>query len=151
MIEGCRGVRFHSISVTCLSLALAALFACSGCHDGGAPAVTAPETSVTTADAGSPSVAIAIDGGSETVIHAVDGGKTFHVARGATVTPSLASNAGTGYAWTPTKSDATVLVQQGDRTVVQNAPGVPGGPTSEVFQFVAQVPGTTALEMSLKR
>jgi hypothetical protein len=42
-------------------------------------------------------------------------------------------------------------VQQGDRTVVQNAPGVPGGPTSEVYRFVAQAPGTTMLEMSLKR
>jgi predicted secreted protein len=149
MVEGFRGVRLHS--VTWLSLALVPLFACSGCHDGGAPAVSAPETSAPIADAGTPSAVTAVDGGSDTVIHLEDDGKSFDVARGATVTLSLASNAGTGYAWTPTKIDATVLVQQGDRTVVQNAPGVPGGPTSEVFQFVAQVPGTTTLEMSLKR
>jgi predicted secreted protein len=94
---------------------------------------------------------IGVPAGGETVIRAEDDGKSFDVARGSTVTLSLASNAGTGYRWVPTKIDAAALAQQGDRTVEQNAPGVPGGPTSEVYHFVAATPGSTALEVSLKR
>jgi predicted secreted protein len=146
MVEGFRGV-----SVTVLSFALSPLFACAGCHDGGAPAVNTADTSATADAAGSPATAVVVSDGGETVVHVEDDGKTFDVARGSTVTLSLASNAGTGYAWTPTQIDATLLAQQGDRAVVQNAPGVPGGPTSEVFHFIAQAPGTTSLEMSLKR
>ena len=50
--------------------------------------------------------------------------------------------------------DANILAQQGDRTVESASPSaaaVPGGPTNEVYHFTAAAPGTTALEMSLKR
>jgi predicted secreted protein len=148
-----------------------ALVVTSACHDGGAPPANAPDTSATpsgssvpdgsaaTAQAtpdGSGATAQATPDGSGaiaqgTLVRADDDGKTFDVAKGSTLTVSLASNAGTGYRWVPTKIDASVLAQQGDRTVEASSPGVPGGPTSEVYHFVAASAGTTVLEMSLKR
>ena len=135
------------------------LLACSGCHDGGAPPVnsadTSPASSPNAPDAAFASAPTATaSAAQETVVHADDDGKSFDVTRGSTVTVSLASNAGTGYRWVPTKVDAGVLAQQGDRTVESSsagATGVPGGPTNEVYHFTAVSPGTASLEMSLKR
>jgi hypothetical protein len=134
----------------------------SACHDGSVPPVNAPDTSATAgassvpdgsaataqgAADGSPATAQGAADGSpataqETLVHADDDGKTFDVAKGGTLT---------GYRWVPTKIDANVLAQQGDRTVEASSSGVPGGPTSEVYHFVAASAGTTVLEMSLKR
>jgi predicted secreted protein len=85
-----------------------------------------------------------------TTIHADDDGKSFDVGRGAVVTFSLPSNAGTGYVWVPTQVDGSVLTQQGDRTSDASS-DVPGAPKFDVYHFAAAAPGTTTVEMSLKR
>jgi predicted secreted protein len=84
------------------------------------------------------------------VVHAEDDGKTIDVARAATVTFALPSNAGTGYIWVPTQVDASILAQQGDRTSDVSS-DVPGAPKVDVYHFTAVGPGTTTVEMSLKR
>jgi predicted secreted protein len=90
------------------------------------------------------------DASSETIVHADDDGKAFKLARGSTITFAFPNHAGTGYVWTPTQVDANVLVQQGDRTSVVSS-DVPGAPKVDVYHFAAQAPGTTTVEMSLKR
>jgi predicted secreted protein len=150
-------IRWYSIALLPFSVA-----AYGGCHDAGPPPANAADTSVANAASpsapgasasGAPSAVGAAPGAQETVIHVDDDGKSFDVARGSIVTVSLASNAGTGYRWVPTKVDANVLAQQGDRAVESASPNatVPGGPTNEVYRFSAASPGTTSLEMSLKR
>ena len=122
-----------------------ALLACNSCHDGNAPPASAAVVPSASGSGNS-----ATPGGPETVIHIDDDGKSFDVARGATVTFSLPSNAGTGYVWTPTQIDANVLAQQGDRTS-DTSSDVPGAPKVDVYHFAAANPGTTTVEMSLKR
>jgi predicted secreted protein len=119
-----------------LALLALTLLACNGCKkDDG--------TSPNGASTGAPSTG-------ETVVQLQDEGKTFDVARGATVTFKLESNAGTGYAWMPSQVDAKILAQQGDRTS-EVASDTPGAPKRDVFRFTAQSPGSTAVEMGLKR
>jgi predicted secreted protein len=120
----------------------------SGCHGGAAPATSASAMANANGapSAGNP----ATPPGANTVIHAEDDGKSFDLARGATVTFSLPSNAGTGYIWVPTQVDPVVLAQQGDRTS-DVASDVPGAPKVDVYHFAATGPGTTTVEMSLKR
>jgi predicted secreted protein len=127
-----------------MTLAALTLFACNGCNDGRPP--PAPAAAASTASGGTaPTPAAA-----ETIIHAEDDGKPFDVARGAAVTFKLASNAGTGYVWVPTQVDATVLSQQGDRTNELGS-DTPGAPKMDVYRFVGAAPGSTTVEMSLKR
>jgi predicted secreted protein len=123
-----------------------ALLACNGGHDGNAPATSA----AVAPSAPPPGNSATPPAGGETVVHAEDDGKSFDVARGSTVTFSLPSNAGTGYIWVPTQIDAGVLAQQGDRTS-DTSSDVPGAPKADVYHFAAANPGTTTVEMSLKR
>jgi predicted secreted protein len=122
-----------------------ALLACNGCHDSSAPPASAAVVPSASASGNS-----ATPAGGETVVHVDDDGKSFDVARGATVTFSLPSNAGTGYIWTPTQVDTNVLAQQGDRTSDASS-DVPGAPKADVYHFTAAGAGTTTVEMSLKR
>jgi predicted secreted protein len=122
-----------------------ALLACNACHDGSAPPASAAVVPSASGSGNS-----ATPAGGETVVHVEDDGKSFDVARGATVTFALPSNAGTGYIWTPTQVDANVLAQQGDRTSDASS-DVPGAPKVDVYHFTAASPGTTTVEMSLKR
>ena len=122
-----------------------ALLACNGCHDG-----SAPPASAAVAPSASGSGNSATPSGPETVVHVDDDGKSFDVARGTTVTFSLPSNAGTGYIWVPTQVDPSILAQQGDRTTDVSS-DVPGAPKVDVYHFTAAGPGTTTVEMSLKR
>ena len=138
-----------------LALLPFSLLACNGCHDGNAsPASPASATvAPSAAPQGNSATPVGAGGAAaagETVVHAEDDGKSFDVARGATVTFSLPSNAGTGYIWMPTQVDANVLAQQGDRTS-DAASDVPGAPKADVYHFAAANPGTTTVEMSLKR
>jgi predicted secreted protein len=148
---------FRSLRSCSLALSPLAILACSACHDGGAPPANTPDTSVATTTAALPSAPSAsgtVSTSADTAVHVEDDGKSVDVMKGSTVTVSLASNAGTGYRWVPTKVDPNILAQQGDRTVESASPSaaaVPGGPTNEVYHFTAAGPGTTALEMSLKR
>lgn len=121
--------------------ALFATICSSACKGGSAPAVSPPGSE------GAPEAAAAPG---ETVVRADDDGKSFDVARGATVIFKLASHAGTGYAWTPTRVDASILAQQGERSseVTSEAPGAP---KFDVYRFTAGVAGSTTVEMSLKR
>ena len=121
------------------------LLACNGCHDGNAPAASA-----TVAPSASATGNSATPAANETVVHIDDDGKAFDVARGSTVTFALPGNAGTGYIWVPTQVDANVLAQQGDR-VSDTSSDVPGAPKVDVYHFAAANPGTTTVEMSLKR
>jgi predicted secreted protein len=122
------------------------LLACNGCHDA-AP----PPASATVAPSGSVSSNTATPAASnETVVHAEDDGKALDLARGAALTFALPSNAGTGYIWMPTQVDPTILAQQGDRTSDVSS-DVPGAPKVDVYHFTAAGPGTTTVEMSLKR
>src|SRR5450432_212495 len=127
--------------------AFAALAAFAGCHDGSAPPASAggdtsppSPTAMTTATPGGSASVTPADGKSG-VVHLEDDGKSFDLARGATLTVSLPSNAGTGYLWTPTKIDTGVLAQQGDRTVENSSPGLPGAATSDVYRFTAASAG----------
>lgn len=126
----------HSIAIAALSC-----LACNGCNDGRSPPVS---------PAGTESSAPAAPASGETVVRAEDDGKSFDVARGATVTFKLASNAGTGYVWMPTQVDASILAQQGDRTS-EVMSDTPGGAKMDVYRFMAGSAGTTVVEMSLKR
>jgi predicted secreted protein len=122
------------------------LLACNGCHDGNPPpaSATVAPTGSTSGNTATPAAS------SETVVHAEDDGKAFDLARGAALTFALPSNAGTGYIWMPTPVDATILAQQGDRTSDVSS-DVPGAPKVDVYHFTAAGPGTTTVEMSLKR
>jgi predicted secreted protein len=128
------------------------LLACNGCHDGNASPASPASAAVapSAAPPGNSATPVGAGAAGETVVHAEDDGKSFDVARGATVTFSLPSNAGTGYIWVPTQVDANVLAQQGDRTS-DAASDVPGAPKADVYHFAAANPGTTTVEMSLKR
>ena len=66
------------------------------------------------------------------------------------MTFSLPSHAGTGYVWMPTRVDANVLAQQGDRTS-DTSSDVPGASKVDIYRFAAAAQGTTTVEMSLKR
>src|SRR5580704_10985102 len=101
---------------TALLPLLLSLLACNGCHDSAPPANVAAATSAAATTGSSDPDAAPLAAADTTTIHVDDDGKSFDVARGATVTFSLPSNAGTGYVWVPTKIDGGVLSQQGDRT-----------------------------------
>jgi predicted secreted protein len=133
-------IRWSALAVFSVSL-----LACNGCHDGNAPAASATVAPSASAPGNS-----ATPAGNETVVHVDDDGKAFDVARGSTVTFALPGNAGTGYIWVPTQVDANVLAQQGDR-VSDASSDVPGAPKVDVYHFAAANPGTTTVEMSLKR
>ena len=122
-----------------LAAATLVMFGCHGCTTGNAPPAQPP----------APSGADPVAAG-ELVLHADDDGKAFDVARGGPVTVRLANHAGTGYLWTLTPVDATVLAVQGDRTT-EVASEIPGGPTADVYHFVAAGPGTATVEVALKR
>jgi inhibitor of cysteine peptidase len=130
--------------------------ACTACHDSSAPAADPTAAASSPPSQASPPAADAdgksatADASNETIVHAEDDGKSFDVARGATVTFALPNNSGTGYIWTPTQVDPQVLAQQGDRTS-EVSPDVPGAPKTDVYHFAAQSPGTTTVEMTLKR
>ncbi len=128
----------HAIAIAALSC-----LACNGCNDGRSPPVS-PASS----ESAAPPPAAPASG--ETVVRADDDGKAFDVARGATVTFKLASNAGTGYVWMPTQVDASILTQQGDRTS-EVMSDTPGGAKADVYHFMAGSAGSTVVEMSLKR
>jgi predicted secreted protein len=93
---------------------------------------------------------VSADASTETVVRTEDDGRTFDVASGSTVTFELAANAGTGYAWAPAGVDPAVLVQKGDRTSVISTQ-TPGAPKVDVYHFLAMSPGSTTVEMSLRR
>ena len=142
-------IRWSALAILSFSL-----LACNGCHDGAPPAASAavapsapaPDKSATVERDASASTTAS----NETVVHAEDDGKTLDVVRGATVTFALPSNAGTGYIWVPTQVDPSILAQQGDRTSDVSS-DVPGAPKVDVYHFTAAGPGTTTVEMSLKR
>jgi predicted secreted protein len=117
---------------------LAAL-ACAACHRDARPDVA--------------NGAIATDAAvaaAETVVHVGDDGKTFDLARGATLVFELATEGGTGFAWVPVPLDGGSLVQQGDRTTERSS-DAPGAPRKDVYRFVGEQPGTTIVEIQLKR
>jgi predicted secreted protein len=126
-------------------LTAASLFACNGCGSSNPP----PPPTVPGAP-GAPSGSGAAPVAGETVIHADDDGKTFDVARGSPVTFKLFSNAGTGFQWVPVGVDPNILAQQGDRTQELSS-DTPGAPKFDVYHFLANAPGTAAVEMDLKR
>jgi hypothetical protein len=50
----------------------------------------------------------------------------------------------------PTQIDSSVLAQQGDRTS-ETSSDVPGASKMDVYRFAGASPGSTSVEMSLKR
>jgi predicted secreted protein len=84
------------------------------------------------------------------VVRVEDDGKTFDVTAGGTITFKLASQSGTGYVWMPAGADPAVLTQVGDRTSELES-SAPGAAKVDVYRFVAQHPGSTAVEMDLQR
>jgi predicted secreted protein len=125
------------------ALSSLALLACNGCNGGGnAPPPPTPGASAST---GAP-----VSAPGETVVHVEDDGHTFDVTRGNPVTFKLARDAATGFVWTPIGIDPSVLAQQGDRAS-ETSSDVPGAPKMDVFHFMANAPGTAAVEMDLKR
>jgi predicted secreted protein len=128
------------------SLALVAvslIFACEGCHHE-APAPTPGSGGAVSPDGGDASST------PETVVRVEDDGKTLEVSPGTRVVFKLASNSGTGYAWTPASVDAAVLALQGEREVERQS-DVPGGAKLDVLRFLAKAPGTVVVQVDLKR
>jgi predicted secreted protein len=126
-------------------LPLLLLFGGHGCGGGSPPAAQ-------NAAAGAPSAGPARGEGAagDAVVHVEDDGKTFDLAAGATITFKLASQAGTGYVWMPAGADPMVLAQVGDRASEVES-SAPGGSKVDVYRFVAQHAGSTAVEMDLQR
>jgi predicted secreted protein len=86
------------------------------------------------------------------VVHIEDDGKIIDVQKGGSVTFVLASHAGTGYVWAPTKVDPAFLTQVGDRS--SDVPNdIPGAKKYDVYHFTvgAAASGSSVVEMSLKR
>lgn len=119
--------------------------------DGSAVSSTgAPLAANATGDAGLIADGSAAAG--ETVIHIEDDGKIIDVQKGGSVTFVLATHAGTGYVWTPTKVDPAFLAQVGDRS--SDVPNdIPGAKKYDVYHFTvgAAASGSSVVEMSLKR
>lgn len=91
------------------------------------------------------------DGGAgHVVVHVDDDGKTFDLAVGSHITFALANHSGTGFVWMPTRVDESVLAPDGMRRSEIES-DVPGGPKRDVLRYVAKKPGTTVVEMTLKR
>jgi inhibitor of cysteine peptidase len=126
-------------------------FACAAC-DGSSPPPTGPNNAPTGATATPPPPPTNPTGpiGGERVLTVDDDGKAVTIARGAPLTLKLAAQAGTGFSWDVVKVDTAVLAAQGDRTseVPSNAPG---GGRMDVFHFTGAAPGTTSLELALRR
>jgi predicted secreted protein len=86
------------------------------------------------------------------VIHLEDDGKIIDVQKGGHLLFVLASHAGTGYVWTPTKVDPTFLTQVGDRS--SDVPNdIPGAKKYDVYRFTVgtAASGSSVVEISLKR
>ena len=132
------------LTASLASLASSLLLACHGCGGGGAPAA---QTAAVGAPAG---LARGESAANDAVVHVEDDGKTFDVTAGGTITFKLASHAGTGYVWMPAGADPAVLAQVGDRTSELES-SAPGAAKVDVYRFVAQHAGSTAVEMDLQR
>jgi predicted secreted protein len=127
------------------SFALLLLLECQGCNAGGAsPAQTAA------AGAASGSPLRGERAASDVVVHTEDDGKTFDIAPGGAIAFKLASQAGTGYVWMPSGVDPAVLAQVGDRATELES-NAPGAAKVDVYRFVGQHAGSTAVEMDLQR
>ena len=124
-------------------LAWRLLLAACGCHGASGPP---PRTAAAIATSG-PGAGLAA---ADVVVHVEDDGKTFDLAGGSLVTFKLASNGGTGAIWTPADADPAVLAQLGDRASEVESTA-PGAPKVDVYRFVAQRAGSTAVEMNLQR
>ncbi len=116
----------------------AVLSGCDGRQGGAPPTVQSSASVPTSPEAG------------ETIVHIEDDGKSFDVARGSIVTFALTRHSGTGYAWKPSHVEGDALVQQGDREG-EGGSGVPGAPKMDVYRFLAENAGSSAVEMSLAR
>jgi predicted secreted protein len=127
------------------ALPLLLLFACHGCGGGSTPA--AQSAAAGAASAGSARGEAATG---DAVVHVEDDGKTFELLAGGTITFKLASQGGTGYVWMPAGADPTVLAQVGDRASEVES-SAPGASKVDVYRFVAQHAGATAVEMDLQR
>jgi len=98
-----------------------------------------------------PPTAAPVDAG-ETVLRVEDDGKTVDVAQGSTVVARLRLNAGTGYSWTASSSDAGVLEAHGERTSEQaSTSSMPGAPRFDVYRFAAKATGRADLSFELRR
>jgi predicted secreted protein len=127
------------------SLASVLLLAGHGCGGSGTP-----PAQVAAAGAASGGPTRGESAASDALVHVEDDGKTFDVTAGGTITFKLASNGGAGYVWMPAGADPAVLAQVGDRTSELES-GTPGAAKVDVYRFVAQHAGSTAVEMDLQR
>jgi hypothetical protein len=119
--------------------------------DGSAVSSTAgPQGAIATGDGGLTSADPAAAAG--TLIHIEDDGKIIDVQKGGSVVFVLASHAGTGFVWVPTRVDPAFLTQVGDRS--SDVPNdIPGTKKYDVYHFTvgAAASGSSVVEMSLKR
>jgi len=106
----------------------------------GAESAATNEASAATADGGT----------SRVVVHMDDDGKTFDLAVGSRIVFALANHSGTGFVWTPTRVDESLLAPDGMRRSEIES-DVPGAPKRDVLRYLAKKPGTTVVEMTLKR
>jgi len=123
------------------ALALAASFACGGCH----------HDSTLPGPSGSSSTTPPLDAGG-TFLGAEDDGKTLDLSPGDTLTLRLPTHGGTGFVWVPAARDGGdgSVVQVGERTSELSS-GTPGAPKLDVYRLVARGPGTATVEMDLRR
>jgi predicted secreted protein len=82
--------------------------------------------------------------------HLDDSGSVVEIGEGQAMEVRLEARLGTGYAWTVTRYDDSVLKLVGERTEA-DATGKLGGPEVQVFTFEASGPGHTNLVMRYAR
>jgi predicted secreted protein len=122
-----------------------------GCKDGPPPAVSAPTEASSAATPPTPDSASGQAPAAPGTVTLDDSGKSLTVPVGGPLTVKLKAAAGTGYTWDVTQIDSNILAQQGPPTREPVDPSQTGGPTHQVFSFVAKAAGTTHLEIALHR
>jgi predicted secreted protein len=73
------------------------------------------------------------------------------LAVGDTLVISLTSTPGTGFGWQPAGLDDKVLRQKGTARLIHESNSMPGSAAKQVFLFVAEDSGSTALELDYVR
>lgn len=88
-----------------------------------------------------------------TTVTAADNGKTVQGAAGGRLILSLATNPTTGFAWTITEIDPTMLEQIGESTFTPNpsTPGTTGTGGTETWTFDVEAKGSTTLTLEYRQ
>ena len=88
---------------------------------------------------------------SNVTVTKADNDQTVKVATGGQVIVKLPWSPGTGYDWGLTRSDPSMLRQEGEARTEPAKEPMPGAPETRIFLFKALKAGSTALEFQYRR